>query len=115
MNNNLFGQLVSPFAANANILDNKIISKVGFCYKGMFNFAPQLENNAINNNNTIEIIITDTSGQEHSFYLGKTGILELEDILINSIKFTNAIENENMTVDFQFATGDDNNESVFNQ
>ena len=111
MNSNLFGQLVSPFAANTNIFtNNEIVTKVGFCYKGMFNFAPNT-----NSNNTIEIIITDSGNQEHSFYLGKTGILELEDILIKSIKFTNAIENENMTVNFQFATGDDNNESVFNQ
>ena len=82
----------------------------------MFNF----ENDGIN---SIQIKISNNANgsNEKIFYLGKTGILELQDVEIRYISFPRGLPNNingidpYMTIDFQLTTGGTDNETIFSQ
>lgn len=84
----------------------QFVSKIAFVYTGMFNFTN-------NGTNSIKIKIgrqSDGTGAQE-FYLGKTGILELQDTEIRYIAFPNGLPNYDsnkgydpyMTIDLQIA------------
>lgn len=100
--NGFFGSISGPFAANEEII-NKIkadclqnfsyISKIGICHP--INFDLDITGQAYP-----KIIIIINEDEDNTFQLGKTGMLELEDVHITSIKFQQAIDN--VTIDYQY-------------
>ena len=97
--NGFFGMIQSPFAANEQLM-NKIqqqckqtvayLSKVGIVY---------VDHHGLNIDKEPKITVT-INGKE--FQLGKTGILELEDVQITSIIFSQAIEDDKVYIDYQY-------------
>ena len=111
--NGFFGNLQGPFTANEELFTkiqadcNKIInyiSKIGIYYTGNFDLAikesQELPKNQINieikQPQYIKVIINNIE-----FQIGKTRILELEDVKITSIKFKQNV-NDNFYIDYQY-------------
>ena len=107
--NGFFGHIQGPFNANENIVDlmqnncNKTInyiSKLGICYNQNYflDVASALDNNSW----SIPIIVTITDDKTTStFQIGKTGILELEDVKISSIVFSTETPS-NIFIEYQY-------------
>lgn len=99
--NGFFGQLQGPFNANEELFSQiqeecskpvNYITKLGIQYVG--NFDLDLEGNREGQQLFVEI-----NGLE--FQLGKTRMLELQDVQINSIKFKQDM-NKNCFIDYQY-------------
>lgn len=99
--NGFFGQLQGPFNANEDLFLRiqkdclnplNYITKLGIQYVGDFDL--DLEGNREGRQIFIEINGLD-------FQLGKTRMLELQDVQIYSIKFKQDI-NENCFIDYQY-------------
>lgn len=107
--NGFFGHIQGPFDANINIISlmqnncNKTInyiSKLGICYNQNYFLAvsaPNTESWSI----PLIVKITDDRGVAREFQIGKTGILELEDVKISSITFTTDTPS-NIFIDYQY-------------
>lgn len=107
--NGFFGQIQGPFQAGANIFEaiqaqcnNPInyITKIGIHYPGNFNFdlnrkfwPPSTEENR---ETYAQILINNID-----FQIGKTRMLELEDVQITSIIFRNTTDS-NVYIDYQY-------------
>lgn len=108
--NGFFGNLQGPFAANEELFikiqENcnqsiNYISKLGVHYTGNFDLI--IQKYIDNNNSLIEtkhpqfiIIINNIE-----FQLGKTKMLELQDVKITSIKFKQDV-NDSFYIDYQY-------------
>lgn len=96
--NGFFGNIQGPFSSGVNIVNiisqNCVnffyISKIGFCYTG----DPQKIKN-------INIEIKNENQNNVSFQIGKTGMLELEDVRITEIHFSNNVDDK-MYIDYQY-------------
>ena len=96
MTNGFFGMIEGPFAANEEIFTKiqeqclypiKYISKIGIIYTG--------------NLNSIQYPRFSVKINDIQFQIGKTKMLELEDVRITSIKFTENI-NDKVYIDYQY-------------
>ena len=96
MINGFFGQISGPFSANEQVITKiqeqclypiKYISKIGITYTGNSSFLES---------SNFSIIINNIQ-----FQLGKTKMLELEDVQITSIKFKEDI-NDKIYIDYQY-------------
>ena len=96
MINGFFGQISGPFSANEQVITKiqeqclypiKYISKIGIIYTGNLSFLES---------SNFSIIINNIQ-----FQLGKTKMLELEDVQITSIKFKEDI-NDKIYIDYQY-------------
>lgn len=96
MINGFFGHISGPFAANEQVITKiqqqclypiKYISKIGIVYTGNLN-SIQFPRFSIMLNNI-------------QFQIGKTKMLELEDVRITSIKFKENI-NDKIYIDYQY-------------
>lgn len=96
MTNGFFGMIEGPFAANEEIFTKiqeqclypiKYISKIGIIYTG--------------NLNSIQYPRFSVKINDIQFQIGKTKMLELEDVQITSIKFTENI-NDKVYIDYQY-------------
>ena len=104
--NGFFGNLQGPFSANIELFQLiqaeckdqiNYLSKIGIHYVGGFNL--DLKGNYFPQ---IFILINDTKNQlEKTFQLGKTRVLELEDVEITSIKFMQDVD-DNVYIDYQY-------------
>lgn len=98
--NGFFGHLQSPFTKNDNLwpkiqqqCKNKVnyLSKLGIIYAGHHDL-----------NIEVEQIFVEIDGK--TFQLGKTGMLEFEDVQIKqSIRFPQEINDDRMYIDYQYA------------
>ena len=102
-NNGFFGMIQGPFLAETNIYEKiqqqckesiNYISKIGFSYPE--NFDLNLEQSDL-----IIKIQEIGSSNEIDFQLGKTRMLQLENVKIKSIKFNQNV-NEKMFIDYQY-------------
>lgn len=105
--NGFFGTLQGPFAANEELLiliqaDCKdtidYISKLGIHYTGNYN----LDLNGIYENQLLVRI------NNIEFQIGKTRMLQLEDVQITSIQFVNNTD-DCIYIDYQYYKLDENN------
>lgn len=106
--NGFFGQISGSFKANVDIFNLirqqhieerpiNYVSKIGIHYPVNFNLN-------ISNNPPIPYIFVSLYDQKagitQTFQLGKTGMLELQDVGISSIKFLSDIDN--IYIDYQY-------------
>ncbi len=117
--NGFFGHITGPFEANENVYQKIIsecgqdidyISKIGIHYPVNFDYPLTFE--AINNDNEnqsspfcypIFINLYDAKTRASKrFQLGKTGMLELQDVKITNISFSTDVD-DNMHIDYQYA------------
>ena len=96
MTNGFFGMIEGPFASNEEIFTKiqeqclypiKYISKIGIVYTG--------------NLNSVQYPRFSVKINDIQFQIGKTKMLELEDVRITSIKFTENI-NDKVYIDYQY-------------
>ena len=96
MTNGFFGHIQGPFAADEQIITKiqeqclypiKYISKIGIIYTG--------------NLNSIQYPRFSVKINDIQFQIGKTKILELEDVRITSIKFIENI-NDKVYINYQY-------------
>lgn len=96
--NGFFGNIQGPFAANEEIITKiqedcaypiDYISKLGIHYVGNFDFSVVQDSPNFVRINGI------------NFQIGKTRILQLEDVEIRSIKFLNDV-GERVFIDYQY-------------
>ena len=115
--NGFFGHISGPFNANQNIFEKinqeqcngqiNYISKIGIHYPVNFDYPINFESYSSIKGNPfyfpILISIYDAERDKNRiFQLGKTGILELQDIKITtSIFFLNDID-DNIYIDYQY-------------
>ncbi len=97
--NGFFGMIQSPFSANEQLIEriynpeiypNAYLSKIGIVYVDHHNLNVDKELQ-------IHMEINDKE-----FVLGKTGMLEFEDVKITSIKFLQDIEDDKVYIDYQY-------------
>ena len=113
--NGFFGHISGPFEANESIYQKIIlecgqdidyISKIGIHYPINFDYPLTFNNN--NNNNKsfcypIFVSLYDAKARSlKTFQLGKTGILELQDVKITNIFFSTDVD-DNIYIDYQYA------------
>ena len=93
--NGFFGTIQGPFTANEEIITKiqeqclyqiAYLSKIGIIYTG----------NLISEKNKKTIVINNID-----FQIGKTKILELEDVQINTLHFKENV-NDNFYIDYQY-------------
>ena len=116
--NGFFGQISKQFSKNENIFDliqqqcNRqiyYISKIGFCYFYPYNYQYP-----------VKIKIKTLKDQNYKIILlGKTGILEYEDVQIIDLIYAGDVDLQYpLTIDYQITLDekeDNLNESVFDQ
>lgn len=110
MFNGFFGQISGDFKANVDIfnlikqqhagdLPIDHISKIGIHYPVNFNLKINPNDNS--SMPSIFVSLFDQRGRNNQiFQLGKTGMLELQDVSISSIKFLSDVEN--IYIDYQY-------------
>ena len=100
MTNGFFGTIHGPFRANEEILTKiqeqcvypiNYLSKIGFVYTGNLVFGDF--------NTKIFIIINNDNN--NPIQIGKTRILELEDVQVTSLKFQQDV-NDRFYIDYQY-------------
>ncbi len=113
--NGFFGQISGPFQANQNIFEkikteqtnNKMnyISKIGIHYPVNFDYPLNFSQNFQAADSfcfPIKVSLYDGKQKKSRiFQIGKTGILELQDVKITSIYFLNNID-DNIYIDYQY-------------
>lgn len=114
--NGFFGQISGPFNVNQNIFEKinqeqcngkiNYISKIGFHYPVNFDYPITFDSNISKEKKfyfPISVSIYDAErDKDRIFQLGKTGILELQDVKITtSIFFLNDID-DNIYIDYQY-------------
>lgn len=118
--NGFFGQLQGPFSANEELFD-KIKADCKYSNEDSI-YVTKLGIHIVNNynlkvtdfiENSYEHVVFQTGPRvfinEKEFQIGQTGMLELEDVQITSIKFTKNIDSR-CFIDYQlFAPSDNNN------
>lgn len=96
--NGFFGMIQSPFTENEQLMNrireqnqnNTYLSKVGIVY---------VDHHSLNIDKEPQIRIKINN---KDFTLGKTGMLEFEDVKITSIKFLQDIEDDKVYIDYQY-------------
>lgn len=98
-----FGQLQGPFSANINILQNIIpqnsqnyISKLGIHYVGNYDLDLQGQRDG----KQIFVFINGDN-EQNKFQIGKTRMLEFQDVKITSLKFAQNM-GQNSFIDYQY-------------
>lgn len=116
--NGFFGQIQGPFQADVNIFEaiqaqckNQInyITKIGIHYPGSFDFDLNREfwpPSTKTNRDTYAQVSIKLNGMNENdkgidFQIGKTRMLELEDVQITSIIFSNTTDS-NVYIDYQY-------------
>ena len=107
--NGFFGNISGPFAANEEIITkiqrecNKQIdylSKIGIHYVGNVDF--DISNSDSPYQEPIYVIFNQDE-ENLKFQIGKTRMLELQDVKITSIKFPKSVD-DRMFIDYQYVS-----------
>lgn len=121
--NGFFGQLQGPFSANEELFD-KVKVNCKYSNKDSI-YITKLGIHIVNNYDLKVTDFIENSYEEHAvfqtgprvfinekeFQIGQTGMLELEDVQITSIKFTKNIDNR-CFIDYQlFASNNNDNDN----
>lgn len=110
--NGFFGQIQGPFQAGANVFEAiqaqckntiRYITKIGIHYPGSFDFDLNREFWPPSNpDNYAHVAIKENINDNPIiFQIGKTRMLELEDVHIVSIKFLEPTDS-NVYIDYQY-------------
>lgn len=105
--NGFFGSISGPFAANEEIITKiqkeckeqiEYLSKIGIHYVGDFDFDIS---NSKNPYQSPIYVIFNNDQTNMKFQIGKTRMLELQDVKITSIKFSQDMD-DRIFIDYQY-------------